>query len=446
MAQAKTLDTAQLRAHDPEHRASLTIGAVAVVDGAVPSYEAFKNLLARRIRSIPRCTQLLRTPELEWADCPEFDVTRHLRRTTVSRPGGEAELFRAVARALERPLDLSRPPWECWVIDGMQGGRWAIVMKIHPCLADGSPAAELLTGLCDDADAVAVDVERVSLPHGERPGRAAALGTAEWASKLAGALVGAVLPRPTVGSVIPRRYGSVRVAIADVDTVCRKFGVTVNDVALAAITEGFRTVLLGRGEQPRADSLRSLVPLAGRSAHSAMLSYLPVEHEDPIQRLRTVQRRWRVTPSDRPNPGGTVGAAMNILPTPLRDGLFQLLSRLPQHGIVTLATDASRPRHQLRLMGRTMERLLPIPPTAARLNSGVAVLNYGDDLVFGITAGHGAQHDVKQLAAGIELGVARLVALSQDSVLIFGKEHRRKCAARRSPQRWHPSGWGQARH
>jgi len=80
-----------------------------------------------------------------------------------------------------------------------------------------------------------------------------------------------------------------------------------------------------------------------------------------------------------------------------------------------------------------MERLLPIPPTASRLNSGVAVLSYGDEVVFGITAEYDAAADVKQLTAGIELGMARLVALSQDSVLLFGKEHRRKRASRPFP-------------
>ena len=98
---------------------------------------------------------------------------------------------------------------------------------------------------------------------------------------------------------------------------------------------------------------------------------------------------------------------------------FKLLTRLPQPGIVTLATNAPGPRHRLRLMGQRMERLLPIPPTALQLSTGVAVLSYGDELVFGITADYDAAPDFEQLAAGIELGMARLVALSQDSVLLF---------------------------
>jgi WS/DGAT/MGAT family acyltransferase len=243
-----------------------------------------------------------------------------------------------------------------------------------------------------------------------------------------------------------RRYGTVRVPIADVDSVCRKFGVTVNDVALAAITEGFRTVLLGRGEEPRENSLRALMPM---TVGSAMLPYLPVEHDDPVQRLRTVHNRWKANHADAPQSAGLVELWMNCLPKILRGNVIQLLARLPNRGVVTLATNAPGPRHQLRLMGQKMERLLPIPPTAERLSSGVAVLSYGDEVVFGITAEYDAAADVKQLTAGIESGMARLVALSQDSVLLFNKDHRRKRAARAFPgngQRQRPSAPRPARH
>ena len=121
------------------------------------------------------------------------------------------------------------------------------------------------------------------------------------AGNVADTLVGTMWPaaRPSMHPVTTmRRYGTVRVPIADVDSVCRKFGVTVNDVALAAITEGFRTVLLRRGEEPRENSLRALMPMTVRSA---MLPYLPVEHDDPVQRLRTVHNRWKAKHADAPS-------------------------------------------------------------------------------------------------------------------------------------------------
>jgi len=456
MAQLKTLDTTYLKAQDPDQHASLAIAAVAIVDGCPPDSEQLKNLVAERIQSLPRCTQLLRTHPSdsvqEWIDYPGFDLAQHVHRVAIPSPGDDAELFRAVAYALERPLDLDRPLWECWVIEGLKNNQWAILMKIHHCLADGISAAHILTRLCDDADIDTftdhVGAKQFSPTLTEKPCWSDAL----WrASGIARTLAGAVWPAartPSIDSVpTMRRYSSVRVPIDAVDSVCRKFGVTTNDVALAAITEGFRTVLLNRGEQPRADSLRTVVRPDKRI--SAMLPYLPVEYDDPVQRLRTVHSRLKATQSDQPQTS-ILESAINCLPIVLRNQAIQLLTRLPQRGIVTLTTNVSGPRHQLRLMGRRLDRVLPIPPTALALTTGVAVLSYGDELVFGITAEYDAATEIGQLAAGIELGMARLVALSQDSVLLFNKDHRRKRSSRGFPnqaQRGRRSSLGErARH
>jgi hypothetical protein len=72
-------------------------------------------------------------------------------------------------------------------------------------------------------------------------------------------------------------------------------------------------------------------------------------------------------------------------------------------------------------MGGNVQRILPIPPIALRLRTGVAVLSYADDLVFGVTADYDAAPDMDQLVTGIEKAVAHLEALSQDSVLLFAR-------------------------
>lgn len=410
MAQLTTLDTSFLGAPDPDQRASLSIGAVAVVNGTAPDYERFKDLLAERVK-------VLRT---DWVDYPKFDILHHVRRLALPRPGDDTELFQAIAHALERPLAQDRPLWECWVIEGLKDNQWAILMKIHPGMADrGISAAHILTRLCDDADgdmfANRLGAEEASQTAGQTPWPA----PVDKVAKAVGSAVDALWPwaRTSPGTAVTmRRYQTVRVPIADVDAVCRKFGVTSNDVALAAITEGFRTVLLHRGEQPRADSLRT---------QSAMLPYLPVDHEDPVQRLRLVHNRLRATANVQHQPG-LLESVLSYLPNPLRSPVIQLLARLPQRAIVTLATNVPGPRRRLQLMGQRLERVLPIPPTALQLNTGVAVLSYGDELVFGITADYHAAPDVQRLAEGIERGMARLVALSQDSVLLFSRDRRKR--------------------
>ncbi len=435
MAQLTTPDADLRNASDMDRHASMAMGAVAVVNGAAPDYGLFKSLLAERIQAIPRCKQVLRT---EWIDDPGFDLAQHVQRVALPRPGDETELFRAIAYALERPLDLDRPLWECWIVEGLKDDQWAILMKIHHCMADTISAAHLLTRLCDDADSETfanhLAVKQISPSH---------LDTRNWTDALwqAPASISANVLKaaaravnwpaawtsPTSPITTMRRYSTVCVPRAAVDSVCRKFGVTANDVALAVITEGFRTVLLRRGEQPRADSLRTLEKSDNRV--STLLPYLPVEHDDPIQQLRTVHSRLNRTGQSGHRPSAGISG---YRPFMLCAKVIQALTRLPQTGIVTLATNVPGPRHRLRLMGQRMERLLPIPPTALQLSTGVAVLSYGNELVFGITADYDAAPDLEQLAAGIELGMARLVALSQDSVLLFTR-HRRKRSSRVLP-------------
>ncbi|BBZ37698.1 diacylglycerol O-acyltransferase [Mycobacterium conspicuum] len=433
-------DAGYLKAQDPARRASLAIAAVAVVDGAVPDYDLLKTTLAERIQAIPRCRQVLLTHPFDggedWTDYPGFDLAHHVRRVALPQPGDDAELFQAITHALERPLDLDRPLWECWIIEGLRNKKWAILMKVHHRMADGVSAAHLLTRLCDDADGDMFANHVGVKPVSETP-------TRTWAETLlrasAGAFTraaeaviwpGAQLSRPVTTM---RRYGTVRVPVAAVDAVCRKFGVTANDVALAAITEGFRTVLLHRGDEPRAGSLRTWETVGHR--RSVMLPYLPVEHSDPVQRLRTVHARLKVGQTEPPKP-------LTYAPFMLcAKAVHTLLTRPPEARVVTLETNGSGPRHRLALMGRKVDGLLPIPPTAPQLSTGVAALSYGDEVVFGITAGYDDGAELEQLAAGIDRGVAQLVALSQDSVLLFTRDRRKASPPPLtiSAQRRHPS-------
>jgi diacylglycerol O-acyltransferase len=328
-------------------------------------------------------------------------------------------------------------------------------------MADGISATRILTRLCDDVDGdpfarptvtkrTAAKRQHLRPVPDPKPlenlwnpldniWRTATSITGAAARTVGGAAeIAAGLLRPSAGSSLVgpvtrmRCYRAVRVPLAEVEQVCRKFDVTINDVALTAITEGFRSVLLHRGEEPRPDSLRTLVPVSVRSHDaldkpgnrlSVMLPYLPVEQDDPIQQLRVVHSRLsRAKQGGQRQAGNVAVSATNYIPFMLSSWLIRLLTRLPQRGIVTLATNVPGPRRQLEMMGSKVARLLPIPPIALRLRTGVAVLSYANDLVFGITADYDAAADVDKLAKGISMAVARLEMLSQDSVLLFAKK------------------------
>lgn len=452
MERLTTLDAGFLQAEDSDPHVSLAIGAVAVLVGPMPDFDSLTSDLAERILVIPRFRQILHTHPLdlgapEWTDDPNIDIYRHVRRAALPRPGDDTALFRWVAEVMERRLDRDRPLWECWIVDGLAHNRWAMLIKIHPCAADGMTATHVLAQLCDgrsggtfstalhDARPPTSRIARpIALALNPIDGLASAWRTSRGVTSAtrqalrgAGDLASGLLrPAPASSLTGPvtdmRRFAAVEVSRQDVTRICKRFDVTVDDVALAAITEGFRTILIRRGEQPRHTSLRTLVRVPVRpndavrnseNRISVMLTHLPVDKADPIHQLQAVRARLtRARASGQREAGNILLAAANAVPFPLSAWAVRALARLPQRGVATLATNVPGPHKRLRLNGREVVRLLPVPPLALRLRTGIAILSYADHLAFGIIGDYDAAPDVKELADGIERAVSRLAALS----------------------------------
>ncbi|MEV0673140.1 wax ester/triacylglycerol synthase family O-acyltransferase [Mycobacterium sp. NPDC050441] len=443
MEQLTALDAGFLEAEDSDRHASLAIGAIAVLDGPMPRPETVVASLAERALTAPRLHQLLHTQPLDlgaprWVEDINFDAAHHIRYAALPHPGDDAALCRWAADIMERRLDRDRPLWECWIVDGLEDNRWAILLKVHHCIADGIAATRLLSRLCDDGAVVGNGVTR------QASRGTAVFSPVDWLGKAwrisSGLPVAAMqavhgaldivtgLLRPAAATSLTgpvtsmRRYATGEVSLDDVDTVCRELGVTVNDVALAAITDTFRNTLIRRGETPTRDALRTLVPVSVRSADaddrtdnrvSVMLPYLPVDKADPLQQLRAVHSRLsRAKASGQREAGNILVSAANAIPFPLTAWTVRALTRLPQRGVVTVATNVPGPRNRLRVMGCDIVRLLPIPPLAMQLRTGIAIMSYADRLVFGVIGDYDAAPDVTELARGIEHAVARLVDIS----------------------------------
>ncbi|MGB8390111.1 WS/DGAT/MGAT family O-acyltransferase [Mycobacterium sp.] len=464
MEQLSPLDAGFLELEDSDPHVSLAVGGVSIVEGPVPGYDEFVSAFAERLPTIPRCRQVLRTHPLdlrppEWVDDPHFDISRHLHRVALPHPGGDAELFETIATLMERRLDRERPLWDCWIIEGLSDNRWAVLTKVHHCIADGIATTQILAKFSDDGggDTFAADIRgaKQAARHGwalpkvslnplswmSGIGRSAlaAASAAEHTALGAAELTASLLSRPAESSLngpvtTMRRYGAARVRLADMQMVARAFDVTLNDVALAAITNGYRRVLLNRGEHPGRTSLRTLVPVSVRPANhfnvtdnqvSAMLPLLPVDEADPVQQLELVHDRLiRAKASGQTEGGSAVVLAAKSVPFALSAWAIRLLARLPQRAVVALATNVPGPRGRQRLMGRRVLEMLPIPPIALRLRTGIAMVSYADTFVFGITADYDTAPDIEALAAGIETGVAQLVAA--------GRARRRRQAPARS--------------
>jgi diacylglycerol O-acyltransferase / wax synthase len=443
-----------LEIEDSEPHVSLANGSVAIIEGPAPNYDEYVSALSERIPTIPHGRQVLRTHPLdvgppEWVDDPHFAISRHLHRVALPHPGGDAELFQLIATTMERRLDRERPLWESWVIEGLSDNRWAVLTKIHHCIADGIATAQMLAKLSDGGggDTFATDIRAAKEPAG--PGlrlpkmslnplswvsgmarsALAAAAAAEHAAVGAAELTASLLsPAPGSSSLTGpvttmRRYSAARVRLADMQQVCQAFGVTLNDVALAAITDSYRRILLSRGERPTPNSLRTLVPVSIRAANqfnvtdnqvSAMLPLLPVDEADPVTQLQLVHDRLtRVKASGQREGGSAVFSAFKNVPFAFSAWTIRLLARFPQQGVAALATNVPGPRGRQTLMGRRVLEVLPVPPIALQLRTGIAMVSYADSFIFGITADYDTVPDIEVLAAGIEDGVARLVTAAR---------------------------------
>lgn len=449
MERLTTLDAGFLEAEDGDRHVNLAVGGLSVIEGPMPDFETLAAAVLERAIAVPRMRQVLKTHLLdlqppEWTDSPNIDLSHHIHHVALPHPGSDQELFRVTADIMERRLDRDRPLWECWMIEGLAGGQWAMLLKIHHCIADGITIMHMLSGLSDNGAGETFVTEIRAAKQVPKRWPNLGINPLNWAratwrlatgatnsAELAvgGAvriLAGILSPAdgsPLVGPVTSmRRYSAARVSLQDVAKVEDAFCVTLNDVALAAITASYRDALIRRGKRPGQSSLRTLVPVSVRSNEamgipdnrvSVMLPYLPVDRDDPADRLQAVHERLtHAKTSGQREAGSAFIAAVNAVPFALTAWSVRALMKFPQRGVVALATNVPGPRQRLRIMGREVQRMMPIPPIALGLRTGVAIVSYADELAFGITADYDAAPDVNELATGIEHGIAELVALA----------------------------------
>jgi diacylglycerol O-acyltransferase len=431
------------------------LGSLALFEGPPPDHEDLIELFAAKLPLVPRYRQLVRTAPLQvfrpvWADDEHFEIGYHVRHAAVPAPGGMTQLREMAARIFAQRLDRARPLWEAWLLEGLKGGRWAILSKVHHCVVDGIGGNDLMTAVFD----LAQDAERPEAAEWEPEPEPSALDlvaagvrdTVTWPlrqlASLAG-LVGQPLPardevlgfgrgltasagRLTVpsaaslnGPIGPhRRWAWATASLSEVKEIRGARGGTVNDVLLAAITRGFRDLLEARGELAEGLVVRSLVPVSTRSQDeqgvisnriSAVLANLPVGEPDPLRRLALLRAQM----DDLKRTSQAVGAEILTgmlgfaAPTLLALGSRAAFS-IPQPLVQTVTTNVPGPRFPLFLLGRRMTRVYPYVPIGDQVRISVAIFSYLERFSFGITADYAAVPDVGILAKGISRGLAEL--------------------------------------
>jgi diacylglycerol O-acyltransferase / wax synthase len=456
MDRLNPLDALFVDAEDADPHTSMAIASIAIFEGPVPSQEEFLAHLTGRLPRVPRYRQKLRTVPFRlgrpvWVDDPDFDLGYHVRRTALPAPGGDAQLAALMARVMSQRLDRDHPLWEYWVAEGLAGGRWALISKVHHCMVDGVSGTDLYRVIFDFSPepsppvtddrgvsaepsplqlAAQATLDAVVLPIRDALAFTDAMADPRGAARQAADTTRALTKLtpslwPATGSSLSgpigrqRRYTWARASLADVKTIKRKLGGTVNDVALAAISGGFRALLLARGEEPEAHMVRSLVPVSVRAPGeedvyenqvSAVLADLPVHIADAAERLRAVQAELLALKTSKEAMAGkaltTVG---RYTPFPVASWWVRLGFGLPVRDIVTVTTNVPGPQQPLYGLGRRIVEIIPYVPIATTLRTGVSIFSYCGRLTFGITGDFTASPDLDVLARGIEDGVSELL-------------------------------------
>jgi WS/DGAT/MGAT family acyltransferase len=448
------LDTSFL--HLEDDAAHMHVASVMLFDGDPPPHEEFIAAIESRLHLVPRYRQKLGFVPLgqgrpRWVDDPHLNLSYHVRKTALPAPGSEEQLRALAGRVLAQQLDRDKPLWEIWVVEGVEGGRFALVCKTHHALVDGISGVDIVTVLFDtSAEAQKPPepdrrwlpsptpsrtkllsealLERATVP-GEigRSVRAVFRAPRQIAAGVRDSLVGVgamawagmnpAPPSPYNCAIGPhRRFTWVRTNLADVKAIKDGLGGTVNDVVLATVSGALGRHLHRRGETLSGRELKAMVPVSVRADEdrgalgnqvAAMMAPLPVWCDDPRRRLEIVNEAM----AGLKDSGQAVGAQVltqltGFAPPTIMAQASRLMARQRMFNLVV--TNVPGPQFPLYLMGHELRDLFPMVPLARNQALGVAIMSYNGKMNFGLVGDYDAMHDLDDLADDFRESLAEL--------------------------------------
>ncbi len=417
-----------------------------------PSLEDIKRLITDRIHLLPPYRRrLVEVPfgldHPYWLEDPDFDLEFHVRHIGLPPPGDDRQLAAQVARIVARPLDRSRPLWELYFIEGLQGGCVAQLTKIHHCAIDGVSGAELLTTLLD----LAPDPRKVDPPR--RPWRPepeptelemwlrgvwAVAGTPRKAARLVresmrhlpalsrslgfGALPGEALldraigrrpapmlseastpaPRtPFNGKITPhRRFAFGSLSLDEVKEIKKQRGVTVNDVVLALCAGALRRHLEESRELPR-EPLIAMVPVSVRTEEqkgamgnqvSSMTASLHTHVADPLERLARIHESMRIAKEQhKALPATLLQDFAQFAPPAVAARAARVVARAAAGSWMdvpfnVVISNVPGPQFPLYGVGARLKAHYPVSAIADGVGLNITVQSYDGSLDFGVIA------------------------------------------------------------
>jgi diacylglycerol O-acyltransferase / wax synthase len=476
--------------HTPGH-----VGTVDIFDAGPEGfdYERLIALIRERLAFVPRYRQRVRGIPARlagpvWVDDENFDLTFHVRRSALPRPGTLAQLREWVGRVLARRLDQSRPLWEMYLVEGLENDRFALVAKSHLCLVDGIDNVEIGQVLLDptahlhalpaaaDANSWHPMPEPSSLEllagalleSAQDPAMAfqnlrgaltSALGVAVAVGEAVGGIGGALGElaadalrgqRPSGDSPLAgvvseqRRFATLVASLSDLRAVRQEHHHTINDVILALISGGLRSWLLTRGESIRSgSSLTALVPMSVTeedgeptslgSQVAPHLQQLPIGEPNPLMRLHQVAYDTQAhKDSGRAVAARSLADLAGFAPTTLHALGVRTSTEVvrKQHDLVI--TNVPGPQVPLFAAGARLAASYPVLPLSAGHLLAIGVTSYNGAVYFGLTADRDAISDLDVLAQCLRDALEELLDTTVRATTARQPTRKAPAAARRA--------------
>jgi len=425
----------------------LAIASLCIFEGEIP-FNKFVARVESKLALVPRYRQIVEMPPWNldlpaWKDDPNFEIRRHIFRVRVEPPGGDAELEALVGRIFSQTLDRAKPLWEIYVIDGLKGGRGALIFRLHHALADGVSGAGLMKVILDTTPrgarrqsrseplpppvverslvdkivstvqttlqtAFSAELRLLGFAHSlfSDPADETRKGLLDLLPELALPVERLPFNKPCGGE---RKFCWADFDLAEVKAIREAVGGTVNDVVLTVLTRALARYVKLHGQTTAKRFVRIVCPVSLRHGSASrdlgnLISFMPValpmDIPDPAKMLLAVAARTETMKH--------AGAAQAVLliagciaavPAPLQAlfwwGLPELI--LPAPLLNMICTNVPGPDVPLYAVGRRMLASYPQVPTGYDLGVNVAVETYDGKLFFGLIADAHVAPDVNRL-------------------------------------------------
>ncbi len=432
------------------------VGPLRLEDGGI-DFDAIKKAHAAILHRIPRYRQTLKwvpfTNQPVWVDDPHFDLDFHLRHTSLPHPGSERQLKRLSARIMQQHVDRAKPLWETWIVEGLEGDRFAMISKIHHCMIDGVSGVDIMQLLMSPTADAKLPTPQAYVPR-PTPGGAELLRDEIWRrftqpfeaardfSKFAeeatdlrrelrtrfravasalGATLGSASVTPVNGPIGPhRRFDWAQTPIAEIKQIRKKLGGSLNDVVLTAVTGAFRRFLKDRAVSVDDLDFRVMTPVSVRSESekgalgnrvSSWIFSLPIGEPDPRKQLAEISKTTAELKESKQAIGADVllQAAEWTPPTLLSLGARNVTRMTPFN---TVVTNVPGPQQAMFLLGARLLEVYPHVPLVDNLGLGIALMSYDGQMHWGINADRDKVPDLHTFIVELEASFEELRSLA----------------------------------